>query len=96
MIDREELIKLLRSWLKQRTVLDTKDPLVKKILQQSTDRIEEDGKRIAELEKSIKNFLSGDYPHPKSYRPNQCPHDKHHWEDCGDCDFEYWQSQGFE
>ena len=52
-------------------------------------------KRIEELSGAIKDYLSGHYPHPKTYRPDQCPHGKHHWEHCEDCDLEYWKSKGF-
>jgi len=42
-------VKLLRSWLKQRTVLDTKDPLVKETLQQLTVEIARQDAVIKEL-----------------------------------------------
>lgn len=47
---------------------------------------------IEQLQAAITNFREGNYPHPRTYRPNQCPHKKYYYEDCGDCDEEYWQS----
>ena len=43
------------------------------------------------LRGSIRKFLEGDYPHPRTYRPNQCPHEKYYWEDCDQCDGEFFE-----
>jgi len=42
--------------------------------------------------KGINDFLDGDYPHPKSYRPKQCPHDKYYYQDCSECDTEHFEN----
>ena len=49
----------------------------------------ERAERIKELEDGLQKFLDGDYPHPRTYRPKQCPHDLYYWEDCYACDYEY-------
>ena len=40
---------------------------------------------------AIQKYLDGDYPHPTYYRPEQCPHEKYYYEECGECDDEYFQ-----
>ena len=51
-----------------------------------------DRKAIEVLEKAINDFRNGHYPHPRSYRPNNCPHGKSPWQECESCDEEYWQT----
>lgn len=48
--------------------------------------------KVAELSAAIRNFQSGDYPHPRSYRPDRCPHEQYYYEHCPNCDDEYWAS----
>ena len=48
--------------------------------------------RVAYLEKAIKDFVGGDYPNPRSMRPNDCPHGIRYWQECTSCDDEYWTS----
>ena len=47
---------------------------------------------VEELTKAITDFREGNYPDPRSYRPNNCPHGTHYWQECANCDEEYWQS----
>ena len=51
-----------------------------------------DRKTIESLEKVIDDFRNGHYPHPRSYRPNNCPHGRASWQECESCDEEYWQT----
>ena len=49
----------------------------------------------AEVERyrgAIKKWLCGDYNHPRTYRPHDCPHGIHYWQECDNCETEYWQS----
>ena len=48
--------------------------------------------KVEELTKAITDFRSGNYSDPRSYRPNDCPHGTHYWQECNNCDEEYWQS----
>jgi len=48
--------------------------------------------KVEKLTKAITDFREGNYAHPRSYRPNNCPHGAHYWRECADCDEEYWQS----
>jgi hypothetical protein len=56
------------------------------------NRFAENVKRIAELETGIRNFLAGDYPNPRKYRPGHCPHGIHYWAECTSCDTEYLEA----
>lgn len=47
--------------------------------------------RVTELEQGIRNFLAGDYPNPRKYRPHECPHKRNYWEDCCQCNDEYFE-----
>ena len=47
-------------------------------------------KKTAELEAGIRSFMSGHYSHPRSYRPENCPHDINYWTDCQQCDDEHF------
>ncbi|MCZ6897676.1 MAG: hypothetical protein O7D95_03055 [Betaproteobacteria bacterium] len=47
--------------------------------------------QVKEYDNAIQRFLDGYYQHPRSYRPDQCPHEKYYYEDCGECDSEYWE-----
>lgn len=53
--------------------------------------LEEAVKSIDQLETGIKDFLTGDYPNPRSSRPNNCPHYVSHWNTCDECDTEHLQ-----
>jgi hypothetical protein len=44
----------------------------------------------AVLRKGIRDYLDGDYPHPRSYRPNRCPHGREYYEPCEECDTAHW------
>ena len=48
--------------------------------------------KVDELTKTIIDFRDGNYPHPRNYRPNNCPHGTHYWDECANCDEEYWQA----
>ncbi len=48
--------------------------------------------KVAKLETGIKKFIEGDYPCPRSYRPNTCPHDQDYWLECAECNDDYLQS----
>ena len=48
--------------------------------------------KVEKLTKAITDFREGNYPDPRSYRPNNCPHGTHYWQECANCDEEYWQS----
>lgn len=39
---------------------------------------------------AIQKYFDGDYPHPRSYRPNQCPHKRYYYEECCECDSEWF------
>ena len=56
-------------------------------LRQRAERAEQ---QRDEYKKLITDYLAGDYQHPRAYRPNQCPHGRYHWEECCDCDEEFW------
>lgn len=40
---------------------------------------------IERLRKGIQDMLDGNYPHPRSYRPKQCPHGAEYWHECPSC-----------
>lgn len=42
-----------------------------------------DGEAI--LLKAIEDFLAGNYPHPRHYRPGKCPHGHFYWAECEAC-----------
>jgi hypothetical protein len=48
------------------------------------DAIAEKNAEIARLRKGIQDYLDGNYPHSRSYRPNACPHGLLWFN--GDCD----------
>jgi hypothetical protein len=41
---------------------------------------------------AIKKWLDGDYPNPRRNRSHDCPHGIHYWQECENCETEYWQS----
>jgi hypothetical protein len=48
------------------------------------DAIAEKNAEIGRLRKGIQDYLDGNYPHSRSYRPNACPHGLLWFN--GDCD----------
>ena len=48
--------------------------------------------KVEELTKAITDFREGNYADPRSYRPNDCPHGTHYWQECANCDEEYWRA----
>lgn len=42
--------------------------------------------------KGITDWQEGNYPHPRSHGPQQCPHDVHYYETCDACDGAHFQS----
>ena len=48
--------------------------------------------KVEALTKAITDFREGNYAHPRTYHPNDCPHGAHYWQDCANCDEGYWQS----
>jgi hypothetical protein len=48
--------------------------------------------RVVELERGICDFLAGDYPHPRKYRPNKCPHGTDYWQECAACDEAHFEN----
>jgi hypothetical protein len=42
------------------------------------------------LNRGIKAFLDGDYPHPRACRPLPCKHGVEYYNECGQCDVEYF------
>ena len=63
---------------------------LKATLAESVSLVADQHTKIEQYDKAIDDFLEGNYPHPRSYRPDQCPHKRYYYEDCGDCDEEYW------
>lgn len=47
--------------------------------------------RAVILEKAIVDYLDGNYPHPRQYRPGKCPHGIFYWDDCGACIDKHFQ-----
>lgn len=45
--------------------------------------VRETGEAI--LLKAIEDFLAGNYPHPRHYRPGKCPHGHFYWAECEAC-----------
>jgi chromosome segregation ATPase len=45
---------------------------------------------IAELTKAITDFREGNYSGLRALR--DCPHGTHYWQECANCDEEYWQA----
>ena len=42
------------------------------------------------LKRGIDRFLTGDYPHPRTYRPQgECPHGTPYWQECDTCNTEF-------
>jgi len=58
----------------------------------AADLIESLQAEVERYRKAIKKWLDGDYPNPRAYRPQDCPHGTHYWESCENCETEYWQS----
>lgn len=54
-------------------------------------RIAELAAENARLREGIQAFLDGNYPHPRSHRPNPCPHGIEYWNDCGQCNDEHFE-----
>ena len=61
------------------------------------DALSENNPRIKELEaerdkykKVIKDYLEGNYIHPRTYRPKDCPHGQGYWEECEQCNYEHF------
>lgn len=48
--------------------------------------------REKKLEQAIKDFLDGNYAHPRSYRPNNCPHGRYYYDDCNQCDAAHFEA----
>jgi len=55
--------------------------------------------REQRLRETIKNYLDGNYPNPRTYRyqpwrkgerPGQCPHGTYYWDGCENCTDEYF------
>ena len=62
------------------------------IIESLQARIGELQAKVEELTKAITDFREGNYANSRSYRPNDCPHGTHYWQECANCDEEYWQS----
>ncbi len=45
---------------------------------------------LAAVRGAIQKWLDGDYPCPRSYRPNDCPHGMGYYRECGECEDAYW------
>ena len=45
-----------------------------------------------QLQAAITNFREGNYPNPRSHRPNPCLHGTQYWQECESCSIEYWDS----
>ena len=56
------------------------------------DTFKEAADRIEEYSNAIQSYLDGNYPHPRNFRPDDCPHGVRYWMDCGSCDEEFWQT----
>ncbi len=54
-------------------------------------QIEQQQAQLEAWEELVNNYISGNYPHPRSYRPLRCPHGQNYWEDCDCCDNEYFR-----
>ncbi len=54
-------------------------------------QIEQQQAQLEAWEELVNSYISGNYPHPRSYWPAQCPHGKNYWEDCDCCDNEYFR-----
>lgn len=48
--------------------------------------------RAERMEKAIRDFLTGDYPHPRSHRPGRCEHGVSYWEECARCDIAHFEA----
>ncbi|MCP4079453.1 MAG: hypothetical protein GY743_04330 [Planctomycetaceae bacterium] len=57
-----------------------------------SDIIEKHKAECEAWEKLVNNYISGNYPHPRRYRPLQCPHGKNYWHHCDCCDAEYFEA----
>ena len=83
--EQAELIKRLR-----------KHPVIcmdkQNVTSDAADELEHQQAKVDALTKAITDFREGNYSDPRSYRPNDCPHGAHYWQECGNCDEEYWQS----
>lgn len=40
---------------------------------------------IERLRQGVQDMLDGNYPHPRTYRPMQCPHGAEYWHECPSC-----------
>ena len=58
-------------------------------MREQTKRAKQAEKQRDQLQAAIDNFLAGDYPHPRAYRPDSCPHGKYYYEECPECDAAY-------
>ena len=54
------------------------------------DAISEKNAEIARLRKGIQDYLDGNYPHPRSYRPGKCPHGWYYFNECEQCTDEHF------
>jgi hypothetical protein len=59
------------------------------MLDSAIEEIERQQAENARLKEYIKKYLDGDYPHPRTYRPHDCPHGVHYWKDCAECADEF-------
>ncbi|MCP3669165.1 MAG: hypothetical protein GY814_01750 [Gammaproteobacteria bacterium] len=55
-------------------------------------QIEQQQAQLEAWEELVNNYISGNYLHPRSYWPAQCPHGQKNWEDCDCCDNEYFRN----
>jgi hypothetical protein len=66
-----------------------RDLLLQEITEESlatSRRLQAENDRLKEY---IKKYLDGDYPHPRTYRPHDCPHGVEYWQDCAKCADEF-------
>lgn len=43
------------------------------------------------LRRAIEDYLSGDFPHPRHYRPGKCPHGIFYWNECEACTTKHFE-----
>ncbi len=53
------------------------------------DRAENLEEQVRVLMDGIERFQSGDYPNPRSNRPDPCKHGRQCWEECEQCNDEW-------
>jgi lipopolysaccharide biosynthesis regulator YciM len=55
------------------------------LMETAADEIDRLEAEVARVRQGVQDMPDGNYPHPRSYRPTQCPHGAEYWHECPSC-----------